>query len=390
MNYEQADSLLGKILSPMTTDEFFDAVGRKSLFVKGAPGHERARLFGDDPKRTVLEAFATHSDRLDWHSASTKEPPPALDPAADPDAFLRQIQDFQDRGYTLRIPDVVSLSSGLQQFARALESILHKPVDSSLFWSKAGGGAMVHYDKRDNIIVHLEGRKRWFISVQPPGLQNDWKQVGEPVPQLGQHTVIDVEPGDLIYIPRGTPHNVESTSESLHLSILFLPVTLRDTIVAALDYLSDHDRIFRETAVRIPAAGAPADLQRKLIEGIARLHGHCQSPDLVREAMHMRSALAIGDLPALNKPASPPAVTGETRVRHSPLAISHIRPSLGSLDFSLPGNHIAVHPGVQQELEFIASTPDFRVSEIPGETSEDVRIALVSRLIASGFLEIAE
>jgi hypothetical protein len=110
----------------------------------------------------------------------------------------------------------------------------------------------------------------------------------------------------------------------------------------------------------------------------------------VRSAMDLRSSRVIGDLPAL--PKSPPleALTGETRVRHSALAICHLRTSLGFLDFSLPGGHLAIHPGVEPELQFIASTASFRVSEIPGESSEEVRIALVSRLIASGFLEAVD
>jgi bifunctional lysine-specific demethylase and histidyl-hydroxylase MINA len=72
------------------------------------------------------------------------------------------------------------------------------------------------------------------------------------------------------------------------------------------------------------------------------------------------------------------------------LAISHLRHSLASLDFSQPGGHIAVHPGVERELQFIASTQSFRVAEVPGGSSGDVKIALVNKLVDSGFLEVAD
>jgi len=44
--------------------------------------------------------------------------------------------------------------------------------------------------------------------------------------------------------------------------------------------------------------------------------------------------------------------------------------------------------GDEPELRFIAATDQFRVGEIPGESSDDVRIALVSRLVASGLLQV--
>ena len=293
----------------------------------------------------------------------------------DADEFLKLIRSFQERGYTVRVPDVVSLSPGLQRFARALELMLRRPVAASLFWSAAGAQAVVHYDKRDNIIVQLEGRKRWFISTDPPGLQNAWKQIGEPLPHLQRHRVVDVGPGDLLYIPRGTPHTVE-------------PTTLREALIAAVDYLSDSDRFFRETAVSEVAQADFGKLWKDFHEGLSRLLTQARSEDFLKNAMDLRWSRMTGDLPPLSKPARVPAITSQTRVRQSSLAISHVRPSFSSLDFSLPGGHIALHPGVGPELEYISSTASFRVAEIPGESAAEVKIALVSRLIESGFLEI--
>jgi hypothetical protein len=390
MIYEQAEALLAEVLAPMTTDAFFAAVGKSCLEVKGSPNHARRRLFGKDPKRTVLDAYATHSSELDCHARAPTQPAPAPRTVGSSDEFLELIRSYHERGYTVRVPDVVPLAPELQRFARALEHLLRRPVAASLFWSATGAQAVVHYDKRDNIIVQLEGRKRWFISTDEPGLQNNWKQVGEPLPNLQRHRVVDVGPGDLIYIPRGTPHTVESTTESLHLAILFEPITLREAIIAALDHLSDQDRAFRETAAARVQETDIEGLSEKVADGLSRLLAHCRSPEFLRAAMDLRSSRMTADLPALPKAAAPLSVTRDTRVRQSPLAISWLRPSFASLDFSLPGGHIAVHPGVEPELRFISSTESFRVAELPGASSDEVKIALVTRLIDSGFLEVAE
>src|SRR5437868_6496507 len=181
MIHEQAEALLSEVLAPMTTDEFFETVGKTCFDVKGTTTHSRRQLFGDDAKRTVLDAYRTHSSELDCHGRAPTGPAPAPRQVSSADQFLELITSFHQRGYTVRVPDVIPLAPELQRFARALESMLRQPVGASLFWSAAGAQAIVHYDKRDNIIVQLEGRKRWFISNDPPGLQNSWKQVGEPL-----------------------------------------------------------------------------------------------------------------------------------------------------------------------------------------------------------------
>jgi hypothetical protein len=55
---------------------------------------------------------------------------------------------------------------------------------------------------------------------------------------------------------------------------------------------------------------------------------------------------------------------------------------------TVPGEHIAIHPGVEQELRFIVATPEFRIGDIPGQATDDVRAALVGRLVATGLLQV--
>jgi hypothetical protein len=384
---QEAEAILSDVLDPLQLETFYDALGRASLGARGGPDHPRARLFGDDPVETMLNAFASHSERLDCHGVETSLPPPGPRKVAGPDEFRQLIRAYHDRGYTVRIPDVIGLSPPLQRLARALELILHQPVDASLFWSRPGAGAVVHYDNRDNLVLHLHGRKRWYVSTDPPGLQNDWKHVDEPLPNLQRHRVVDVEPGDLLYIPRGTPHTVEGNTESLHLAVLFVPVTLRDALVAAVDHLSDLDRSFRETLVgRMPLEGLEA-LAPRIADGLVRLLGQCRSGTFVGEAMEHRSSRIVGDLPALRRPAVVPPLAPGSRVRHAPLAICHLRAAGERIDFALPGNHIAIHPGVEEELRFIQAVPEFRIEDLPGNATMDVRLALIGRLMAEGLLE---
>src|SRR5690348_1630024 len=327
MIYEQAEAVLAETFAPLTTDDFFNAIGKASFDSQGGSAHPRRQLFGDDPKRSLLDGYLTHATKLDWHARTPTQPPPPLRPVSSVEEFLELIRSFHDRGYTVRVPDVVPLSPKLQIFARALEFMLRQPVSASVFWSAAGAQAIVHYDRPHNLIVHLEGKKRWYISTDPAGLQNQWLQVGEPPPNLQHHRVLDVEPGDLIYIPGGTPHTVESTTESLHLAIVFPTITIRETIIAAVDFLSDNDRSFREAAAGRVQDIDFGNLSKRAVDGLNRLLSQCGSADFLKAAMALRSSRVTADLPALDKPSAPVAVTRDTKVRQSPLAISELRHS---------------------------------------------------------------
>lgn len=385
MNFASAEAKLGEMLRPMPVEAFFDAVGRKVVAVKGAPDHPRARLFGTDPRGAILAAYTSHAEKLDCHGPNSKSAPPAVAGVTSAEMFHSVIRDLHQRDFTVRVPDVVPLAPELQRFARALETLLHQPVSASLFWSKAGAKAMVHHDRRDNIVIQLTGVKRWFVSTETPGLQNEWRQVLEPQPVLREHQTLDMAPGDLLYIPRGVAHTVESITESLHLAILFTPVTLRDALIAALDHMSDLDRTFREPAVR-HARDIDARLAPLAAQALARLTEQCRQPGFIEHALDHRAARFVGDLPALPKVDLPGTLTRDTEVVHTELAVCHVRNLATTIDFSLPGGRLSVHPGAEAALRFITDTERFFVRDLPG-LDDPVRIALVQRLIAGGLLQ---
>jgi hypothetical protein len=45
---------------------------------------------------------------------------------------------------------------------------------------------------------------------------------------------------------------------------------------------------------------------------------------------------------------------------------------------------------VESALLFIANTAEFRLKEIPGAMSDDMRVALAEKFVTCGFLEVIE
>ena len=96
-------------------------------------------------------------------------------------------------------------------------------------------------------IAQLRGTRRWDISTAPSELDNAWQRIPGRIPTLGPHEAVDMRPGDLLYLPRGTQYGVDSDAESLHVAVGFVPLTVREALLAVLDHLSDVDRTLRTT-----------------------------------------------------------------------------------------------------------------------------------------------
>ncbi|WP_265528657.1 JmjC domain-containing protein [Sphingomicrobium marinum] len=393
MNYEDALSLFEAMTAPVESDLFMgEIVGKRPVAVLGSDDDAQAMRFGligDDPKATILDAYRRHATELTCHIAEPKVPPPEPRAVAGPEEFQALVKEYHAAEYTVRIPQASQLSPQLARFIRALEYLFSGMADTVVFWSGQGAEAPVHDDEYDVIAIQLLGKKKWYVSREEASLRNPWR-IGTPVPEIGRKSEIDVEPGDMLYLPRGTVHTVSTPSEeSIHLSIAFNPVTVRDAMQAALDYLSDEERFLRENASgrgdAVARGGAMAPLEDRVREGLDRLVEAAKSDDFIRTAMRYRQSRLIGDMPKLDK-GKPVMVDPDTIVRHSPTAVAALLVNGEHVDFAQPGEHILVNAAVEQSLRFIADHAQFRVGDIPGPVDDQVRVALVQRLIASGFL----
>jgi hypothetical protein len=393
MRFEDAQRALAQFLAPLTLDEFLDKTLTGGFCrIEGEAASPRTALLGADPQSVLLEAFRL-APKLTFHSANPLGPPPPLEGIADAGDFRQRIEQFHARNYSVRFPELRPLSAALEYLARSLEFLFHQPVTASAFWSRGGMRAPVHFDDHDLIVVQLRGIKRWYVSSKPSELPNPWPGIpGEP-PELGPHATVDVGPGDLMYLPRGTLHSVDSDTESLHLSIGFTPLTVREAAVAAFQQLCDVDQTLRTTvgtrlAFQLMGAGFER-LALPVVDAVERLRAACRTPGFLVAALQRRSARAIGALEALPAAAPPPRIDRDSVLTQTHTAFCHLTANAEKIDFSYPGGHLYVHRGAEESLLYMINTATFRVRDVPGQIDDGVRLALAAALLKIGFLEVA-
>lgn len=114
--------------------------------------------------------------------------------------------------------------------------------DLMVSFSTPGGGVGPHLDQYDVFIIQGEGKRHWRVGMPDSSLQQLC-----PHPRLLQVSpftaCIDVitEPGDILYIPPGCPHDGISIENSLNYSVGFRAPAQKDLLTGLADHLIDHD-----------------------------------------------------------------------------------------------------------------------------------------------------
>ncbi len=130
----------------------------------------------------------------------------------------------------------------LARFANNLALQLDQPVQINAYLSPVSArGLQVHFDYHDVFVVQLEGTKHWRVwapteqSVDPVGGKHRLPQ--PKVDELGEPEMdLVLEPGDVLYLPRGHPHVAETTDcSSAHLTVGLLAITWHRVVRRAID-----------------------------------------------------------------------------------------------------------------------------------------------------------
>lgn len=147
--------------------------------------------------------------------------------------------------------------------------------DLMVSFSTAGGGVGPHLDQYDVFIIQGQGKRHWRVGMPDSSLKQHC-----PHPRLLQVTpfvdCIDVitEPGDILYIPPGCPHDGISLDPSLNYSVGFRAPAQKDLLTGLADYLIDQDITgsrFTDPARQIPnSVGAVSEQDLTQVQDLLR------------------------------------------------------------------------------------------------------------------------
>lgn len=279
------------------------------------------------------------------------------------------------------------------RFCRGLELDLTHPVQANAYLTPATSrGFSLHHDTHDVFVIQTHGRKSWRLFdpvVELAGREQKWsKDLGDPGPPTLK---ADLEPGDVLYIPRGTPHDAEARDEvSIHLTVGVTARTWLDVWRSVMGEAHEHGP-FRES-LPVGFARDPATLAESI---------RARTPELVAWLVKAGPEAAESFVADFWR-RRPQELSGQlvqlARLdRLGPDSTLRRRPGLFAV--GVDGEHAVALVGSRalrmpawcaDALRFIEAAEDhFRCGDLPG-LDEESSTVLARRLVREGVLEVSD
>jgi JmjC domain len=267
-------SILDKILSPLNASEFLkETWGTTFAHTTGEPdrfhslmswktlNHILSHHHLDFPQLHIIqEGGETLPAHQYTRQVQGRRSPQQIFSYPDVGRVNRLLQD----GATMVIDNVNDLHAPIKQMAFFFEQLFHARVLVNAWVACRPFMPKAHWDGHDMFVLQVEGRKRWTLYAPPRSnpVQNEWWTDGS-LPEAAWSQVL--QPGDLLYLPRGWMHEVTPINEpSLHLSVGIFNLTGIDLLQWLIERLRTSSR---QTSLRsnLPLFSGPQEQQTYLL-----------------------------------------------------------------------------------------------------------------------------
>ena len=265
---------LARLVGAERLDAFLADHHGKNAFRRRLPDGFAAELFGWPrlnaaiaehrlaPPRLRLEMAGKDASRGVFHERRTRRGRVLQD--LDPAALTQRLR----QGATLILDAAHELSPPLQSLCAGLGAEFLASAQANLYacWGTTQGFD-IHWDDHDVFVVQVEGRKRWAlygITREAPSHRDHHRLHRKPATPVEEFVL---EPGELLYLPRGYWHAAVGLGEpTLHLTIGLT----RKTGADFLHWLANHAVVHAEARTDLPLERDDAVLADHLARLIER------------------------------------------------------------------------------------------------------------------------
>jgi ribosomal protein L16 Arg81 hydroxylase len=388
-----APDSLEDLLDPLSITEFFQNFwNRQFRHQEGAP--ERfERLFSWSRLNEVLEQHRLRPPRLRLYKKG--QPVDAREymfmegePRLVSGLLTRQLS----AGATLILDEAEEFDPALRNLTVALERLFRARVNVNLYagW-RTDNGFRLHWDPQDTLILQVAGRKRW--EVHAPTRQYPVRNDIESAPEPEGAPVWDaiLEPGGLLYMPRGWWHVACPLNEPcLHLTITInMPkgIDLLEWIV---------DQLKTSVAVRMDLPYlASIEEQARYLDALRKQFLNAWSPGAMAQFLAFRDSKVmprpVFQLPLTATEEGLP-VHGHTQLRLTlsrPLDLPAVGDTGGPISFFALGRRWECDAALAPALKLLNCGQSYSLGELSNmvePSSRDALAALCRQFVTEGML----
>jgi ribosomal protein L16 Arg81 hydroxylase len=387
------DRAIAKLLDPLSLPAFLEAYWEKEpLHVqRHAPNHY-AGMFGLDeveqylftvkPRGNELRLVAMGKPDIVFHEQ--EEAPPRM-----------VFQAFRE-GYTLNLNGVHRRWPAVHMMVDAVQRRLRCYANGNAYITgPASQGFGTHHDGHDVFVLQTCGRKRWRLYTPQEQSPLEGRKMGDedwgpPVRE------IELTAGDLLYLPRGTPHSaVTGDCCSVHLSIGVRPLLL-DAVLAELirAVVSRHPHWRRSVAPMGTRCSRQVPCIYELAEQLSddiRSLGPLDPLLETLEARLMQADEDVGPGPGgyLRSLEDLDALRPDSELETRPGHASVLSRNGDEVSLGFNGGSMVAPAFCEPALRYVLEQSRFRIQDLPDTLTEEARVTLCRRLVREGLLRVA-
>lgn len=386
------------LISPFTLEHFIEKYWEKiPLIIRREDAGFYSSIFSIDDVDRVLDLSRPRDSSI--RVVKSQVPLlPAKYQNQDGSLNLNQLYVAYADGHTVVINEIERFWQPLKLLCQSVSKTLsHHSVANMYLTPKNQKALLPHYDTHDVYVLQIHGKKHWRIYDTP--VESPLLNSHQPVfkrEELSNMQEITLNAGDLMYMPRGLPHEAYTTDESsLHITIGVYPAQWVDLLTKSIERIAYSNPNLRkalpigflqqETWTQEFADELGKTFKNLLAETVERANPLESIGLLAEEFRAKQNPVGDGHFRMLDQLDS---IDLDTRVK----VREGLRPSVQVTGdvcrIIFPGNVIKGPSHIAETLKYIATTAtSFELNELP-LISDANKVKLAARLIRGGLLKI--
>ena len=381
------------LIAPLAPKTFFDEYWEKQpLISRARPADFFKPLFAIADMDRAICYFKPKPGRIDLVTEEGFVRDNFL--GSDGTANINLVMESYLKGSTVVLSGLEQTWEPLVSFSRALEACLNHPIAMAVYLSPPNfHGVKPHYDTQENFLLQVEGTKQW--KVYPP--------LNELPPVEGSYAPVSrdrlsepiceavLEPGDVIYIPRGFVHEgMAEGKPSLHITIDVHVRTWYDFLHDALAAMAERAPEFRRS---LPAGFLNDEAT---MQSLAADFGQFMEI-FQRKASYKDAVGKHTETLAVRTPPPPDGhfsllnaeILADTRLKKRRTTVARVVRENGVAGIQFSGNQVFGPAKIYEALRHIADTEVITPASLPGALNDNEKLILVRRLLRTGLLTLA-
>lgn len=305
---------------------------------------------------------------------------------------IEKLFSLFNEGATIIINAAQTAIPSLTSFCSSLEHELKTWVQPNIYITPPESqGFVPHFDPHDVFVIQITGRKKWLLYDYPEKLPVSVRSVSDyEYEKKEPDHIVEMQAGDLLYMPRGTVHFAKSYDEAaIHVTVGLMArcwfhllkdlvevaqedVAFRKMLPLGLQSEDDKTNFIEEFGQKLKELMAKTDI-RSLVNNN---HANFVERRLIDRQGHFT------DLLQAEKIKLETVVTKRA-------GIDYLLEQNGKdICIKFSAEKIYLPSYLSDSLDLFLYDKPFAVSEIKGLISDSGKISLVKRFVQSGFLKI--